>query len=114
MHLLGDSWQRPRVGLIELTAREGQPLLSDLHYIQSALAPRAELIRGTLDDLLAAEPAILVMTDDARSDDPRIADFIDNGGVLIRFAGPRLAARGDALLPVDLRQGGRLFGGATE
>lgn len=112
VHLLGDSWQRPRVGLIELTASEGQPLLSDLHYIQSALAPRAELIRGTLDDLLAAEPSVLVMTDDARSDDPRIAEFIDNGGVLIRFAGPRLAARGDALLPVDLRQGGRLFGGA--
>ena len=112
VRLLGDTWQRPRVGLIELTSDEGQPLLSDLHYVRSALAPRAELIAGTLDELLEAEPAILVMTDAARSDDPRIADFIDNGGVLIRFAGPRLAARGDDLLPVDLRQGGRLFGGA--
>lgn len=112
VRLLGDSWQRPRVGLLELTASEGQPLLSDLHYIRSALAPRAELIRGTLDDLLAAEPSVLVMTDAARSDDPRIAEFVNGGGVLIRFAGPRLAARGDELLPVDLRQGGRLFGGA--
>lgn len=112
VRLLGDSWQRPRVGLIELAADEGQPLLSDLHYIQSALAPRAELVRGTLDDLLQAEPSILVMTDAARSDDERIAQFVEAGGVLIRFAGPRLAARGDALLPVDLRQGGRLFGGA--
>ncbi|WP_300542113.1 DUF4159 domain-containing protein [Maricaulis sp.] len=112
VRLLGDTWQRPRVGLIELTGREGQPLLSDLHYIQSSLAPRAELVRGTLDTLLDADPAILVMTDEARSDDQRIADFVNNGGVLIRFAGPRLAARGDAFLPVDLRQGGRLFGGA--
>lgn len=112
VHLLGDSWQRPRVGLIELTNDEGQPLLSDLHYIESALTDRAELVRGHLDDLLAAEPAILVMTDAARSDDARIQDFVNQGGVLIRFAGPRLAARGDELLPVDLRQGGRLFGGA--
>ena len=100
------------MGLIELTPDEGQPLLSDLHYIQSALAPRAELIRGTLDELLDADPSVLVMTDAARSDDPRIADFVNGGGVLIRFAGPRLAARGDDLLPVELRQGGRLFGGA--
>ena len=112
VRLLGDTWQRPRVGLMELTADEGQPLLSDLHYIRSALAPRAELIHGTLDELLDADPAILVMTDAARSDDSRIADFVENGGVLIRFAGPRLAARGDDLLPVELRQGGRLFGGA--
>ena len=112
VRLMGDSWQRPRVGLIELTSQDGQPLLSDLHYIRSALAPRAELVTGNLDTLLEAEPAILVMTDDARSDDSRIADFVNNGGVLIRFAGPRLAARGDELLPVDLRQGGRLFGGA--
>ncbi|WP_203292959.1 DUF4159 domain-containing protein [Maricaulis parjimensis] len=112
VHLLGDSWQRPRVGLIELTARDGQPLLSDLHYIQSALTDRAELIRGHLDDLLAAEPSILIMTDEARSDDERIETFVNEGGVLIRFAGPRLAARGDDLLPVELREGGRLFGGA--
>jgi len=113
MRLLGDRWRRPRVGLIEGTADEGQPLLSDLHYVESAISPYSVSRRGSLDELLeSGEQSVLVMVDDARSDDERLADFVLNGGLLLRFAGPRLAARGDELLPVDLRIGGRLFGGA--
>jgi hypothetical protein len=112
IQLMGDQWQRPRVGLMEAAGEDTQPLLSDLHYVESAIAPFSEPRRGTLDVLLADDPAVLVMVDDARTTDQRIGDFIANGGVLVRFAGPRLAARGDELLPVDLREGGRLFGGA--
>lgn len=112
VRLLGDRWQRPRVGLIEANADDGQPLLSDLHYVESAISPVSVPYRGELDALLEEPPAVLVMVDDARSDDERISDFVLDGGLLIRFAGPRLAARGDDLLPVDLRQGGRLLGGA--
>ena len=36
---------------------------------------------------------------------------MDRGGVLVRFAGPNLADGSDALLPVALRRGGRVFGG---
>lgn len=112
VRLLGDQWQRPRVGLITLESDEGQPLLSDLHYVRSALGPHAQLIDGDLDALLAEDVSVLIMTDSARSDDQRIVDFVNEGGVLIRFAGPRLAAQGDDLLPVILREGGRLFGGS--
>ncbi len=112
LRLLGDRWRRPRVGLIEAVSDEGQPLLADLHYVESAIAPYSVTERGDLDSLIEANPAVLVMVDDARSDDIRVSDFIDQGGLLLRFAGPRLAARGDELLPVDLREGGRLFGGA--
>ena len=112
VRLLGDQWRRPRVGLITQESDDGQPLLSDLHYINSALTPHAQLERGPLDVLLESDVSILVMTDAARSDDASVVEFVEAGGVLIRFAGPRLAARGDELLPVDLRQGGRLFGGA--
>ncbi|HMJ45543.1 MAG TPA: DUF4159 domain-containing protein, partial [Pseudolabrys sp.] len=38
--------------------------------------------------------------------------WIDNGGVLVRFAGPHLAATDDALVPVKLRRGGRILGGS--
>jgi len=112
VHLMGDQWQRPRVGLIQRVSEDGQPLLSELHYVESALGPFSETRRGSLETLLSDEPSVLVMTDDARSDDSSLNDFIAEGGLLIRFAGPRLAARGDDLLPVELRQGGRLFGGA--
>tara|TARA_R110000868_G_scaffold19664_1_gene84442 strand:+ start:868 stop:3609 length:2742 start_codon:yes stop_codon:yes gene_type:complete len=112
VRLMGDQWRRPRVGLIDAPSEDGQPLLSDLHYVESAIAPFSQPVRGTLDELLESEPAALVMVDDARTDDARIGEFVANGGLLIRFAGPRLAARGDSLLPVDLRVGGRLLGGA--
>ncbi len=38
--------------------------------------------------------------------------WIDDGGVLVRFAGPRLAAADDDLVPVKLRRGGRMLGGS--
>ena len=41
-----------------------------------------------------------------------ITQFLDNGGVLLRFAGTRLAAGDDTLTPTALRRGGRLLGGA--
>ena len=42
----------------------------------------------------------------------RLANWIDDGGVLVRFAGPRLAAADDDLIPVKLRRGGRTLGGS--
>ena len=39
--------------------------------------------------------------------------WIEQGGVLVRFAGPRLAqAEDDSLVPVKLRSGGRTLGGS--
>ena len=42
----------------------------------------------------------------------KVDDFVKRGGLLVRFAGPRLEKAGDALLPVPLRTGGRSLGGA--
>ena len=40
----------------------------------------------------------------------RLVEWIDKGGVLIRFAGPRLAAQEGALTPVALRPTSRSLG----
>ncbi len=42
----------------------------------------------------------------------RLAAWIEQGGVLVRFAGPRLAQADDDLVPVKLRRGGRSLGGS--
>jgi hypothetical protein len=43
----------------------------------------------------------------------RLGQWIEGGGVLVRFAGPRLAAAtDDDLVPVKLRRGGRILGGS--
>ena len=42
----------------------------------------------------------------------KLTKWIEDGGVLVRFAGPRLAASEDDLVPVRLRRGGRTLGGS--
>ncbi len=94
------------VGLVgEPAAQAAQPLLSELYYVERALAPHAELRRGSIAELLAAGVPTIVLTDsaqiapDARA---RLAGWIEAGGVLLRFAGPRLANAEDDLVPVTL------------
>jgi hypothetical protein len=113
VHLTGDRWRRPRVGVLSPEGgRDGQPLLSDLHYVREALGPSAELVIGELEEVLATEPAALILVDSAPVGAPELREFVDGGGLIIRFAGQRLAANRDDLLPTPLREGGRLFGGA--
>ena len=42
----------------------------------------------------------------------RLAAWVEDGGMLVRFAGPRLAGSDDDLVPVKLRRGGRILGGS--
>nr|WP_204251268.1 DUF4159 domain-containing protein [Elioraea rosea] len=114
--LLDERWRRRPVGLIAGNAETAdQPLLGELYYLDRALAPFTELRRGSVRELLAREIAVIVLSDvDTLTDSERtlLAGWVDQGGVLLRFAGPRLAARPDPLLPVTLRAGDRQLGGA--
>jgi hypothetical protein len=118
--VLDDRWRRASVGLATTAADEDrQPLLADLHYVETALAPVATIRRAPLAELLdereGAVVGAIVLTDAGRvvgADADRLAVFVENGGLLIRFAGPRLAARADDLVPVELRSGDRALGGA--
>lgn len=123
--LLDENSRRRRVGLISASeADQGQPLLSPLYYISRALTPFANLIEPDTADLAKAipglleqMPAIIVMADVGRipqSATTELEDWVEAGGTLVRFAGPRLAASpGESeLLPVKLRFGERSLGGA--
>jgi len=115
--LLDERWRRRVVGLVgEAAAEAPQPLLSELYYVERALAPHTELRRGTIAELLAGGLSAVVMPDGAQiGPEARrlLADWVDAGGVLIRFAGPRLAnAEDDDLVPVQLRRGDRSLDGA--
>ncbi|MEP5757749.1 MAG: DUF4159 domain-containing protein [Litoreibacter sp.] len=118
--LTDDALKRREVGLIAGRAdQEGQELLSPLHYLRRALAPTADLVDGTLDEMLLANPDVIVLADVAtlgEDEASQLTDWVDQGGMLLRFAGPRTAAAdldgSDALMPVRLRAGGRSVGGA--
>ena len=120
--LVDDALRRREVGLIAgRENREGLELLSPLHYIEQALAPAADLIDGALGDVLPANPDVIVLADIAtlsEAEQAPLLDWIEAGGMLVRFAGPRIAASDisrdteDPLMPVRLRSGGRSVGGA--
>jgi hypothetical protein len=93
-----------------------QPLLGELYYVERALQPVNELRVGNIATLMGQSLSVMILPDaTALSDGDRgtIDRWVSQGGTLIRFAGQRLAVNGDdGLLPVRLRQGDRVLGGA--
>lgn len=120
--LADDGLRRREIALIAgREDREGLELLSPLHYLEQALAPNADLIKGGLTDILPANPDVIILADIAtlaEGEAEDLTNWINEGGMLVRFAGPRIAASDvsraeeDPLMPVRLRTGGRTVGGA--
>ncbi len=123
VQLLDKRWRRRSVGVITgATADTAQPLLASTYYLSRALGPFADVRMG---ERVSPSDAVLRFLDQnvpmliladvgnvvgaARG---RLASWIEDGGVLVRFAGPRLAASDDDLVPVRLRRGGRTLGGS--
>ena len=114
-------WQR--YGIVSGESQEGaQPLLSPTHYLERALAPHGEVlvtstgnVEEATDALLKRKPSVLILANVGQligETETRLAEWVDKGGMLLRFAGPRLEKGGDSLMPVPLREGGRTLGGA--
>jgi hypothetical protein len=111
-----------RVGIVNgAAADQEQPLLSAAYYLDKALAPFAQVRQprpGVADPILALldeHPNVLAIADVGVVPDEAfdaLSRFVENGGVLLRFAGPRLANAADELTPVRLRRSGRVLGGA--
>jgi hypothetical protein len=123
VQLLDKRWRRRTVGVITgSTADTAQPLLASTFYLSRALSPFADVRladRGSpaemVNQFIEQHLPMMILADvgtiagDAHD---RLARWIDDGGVLVRFAGPRLAAADDELVPVKLRRGGRILGGS--
>jgi hypothetical protein len=112
-----------RVGLLSGESREeAQPLLAPLYYLEKALKPYADVVTAKnanlvegLDSVLKQNVSVLMLADIGTISGEaaeKVQNFVKNGGLLVRFAGPRLEKAGDDLLPVVLRSGGRSLGGA--
>jgi hypothetical protein len=116
VQMLGSGSQRRPVEIVSArNAQDEQPLLSDTYYLQRALAPYADVQKGTIADAIARNVSVIVLADIgtiAGADHDRVAQFVEHGGILVRFAGGRMTTNVDDLVPVKLRVGGRYLGGA--
>ena len=115
--LLDERWRRRPVGLLATDPAADAPLTGALFYPRRALAPFAELRDGDPTTLPPGEVSVLILPDHALAPgagQETLTAWVEKGGLLIRFAGPRLAeaATPNPLLPVPLLTGDRQLGGA--
>jgi hypothetical protein len=122
VQLLDKRWRRRSVGVVTgATFDTAQPLLASTYYLSRALSPFADVRLAepgspaqAVNQFLEQRLPMLILADvgNVAEVHDQLARWIEDGGVLVRFAGPRLAASEDDLVPVRLRRGGRTLGGA--
>ena len=123
VQLLDKRWRRRAIGIVSgSTSDTAQPLLASTFYLTRALAPFADVRLGdrgapqqAITQFLDQKLPMIVLADVGTLSPEireRLAAWIEQGGVLVRFAGPRLAQADDDLVPVKLRRGGRSLGGS--
>jgi uncharacterized protein DUF4159/aerotolerance regulator-like protein len=123
VQLLDKRWRRRAVGVVSgATSDTAQPLLAANFYLARALSPFADVRLGdrgapqqAIGQFLDQKLPMIVMADVGTLSPEireRLNTWIEQGGVLVRFAGPRLAQADDDLVPVKLRRGGRILGGS--
>lgn len=120
--LIDDSHRRRRVGIVSAASNEAsQPLLSPDNYVARAIEPHADLrltglgVAETISTLIDEKIAILILADIGALPaeiETKMRNYVDQGGMIIRFSGPRLAGAADTFLPVRLRGSGRALQGA--
>jgi hypothetical protein len=118
--LLDERWRRRPVGILagDLAAADA-PFAGSLYYLRRALAPFTEVREADLTTLLQRDVSVLVLADrplPAGNERDALTRWVERGGLLIRFAGPRTAEQPlgeiDPLMPVKLLSGDRQLGGA--
>ncbi len=109
--LLGDGLKRKTALVISGDAKDAaQSLLSSTYYVTRALMPFAEVREASdlsaMDEWLKSGLSMLVLADVGALSPQReklLLRWVRAGGMLVRFAGERIANASERLLPVRLR-----------
>lgn len=124
--LLDQGWRRLLVGIVGDPSESAQPLLSEAFYLTRAVERFADVRIDGIRALVAdPEVTAIILLDQGEvppAQSAILTDWVAEGGLLLRFAGPLLAASesgqptlaGDPppLVPVPLREGNRSLSGA--
>jgi hypothetical protein len=113
--LFEDKLDRKTVGIVSPKGAQATPLVDADFYLTRALSPYDDLHSGTVPDLLKLKPAVMILPDIGNLPPEELnalEDWVRQGGLLLRFAGPNMSQSVPWLLPVPLRSGGRTLNGA--
>jgi len=115
--LADSSFRQHPVGIVaDVVSRESRDFLSEVYYLRCALEEEGKITIDKLGNLLKSSFSALILPDSTpltAAEKVELFDWVQQGGFLIRFAGPNLAANSeDVLLPVPLRYGQRAMEGA--
>ncbi len=117
VYLTDSQWQQRPVGVVADSVRkENDSFLNEVYYLKRALETHGALEIDQVGNLLQKSLSAVIWPDSASLTALERVDllrWVQAGGLLIRFAGPNLAANpDDPLLPVKLRFGQRALEGA--
>lgn len=112
--LMDETWRRRPVGLIAVPG-ENNDYLSDVFYLRRAMETLASVSEGSVDELLSMSQSVIFWAESVQLTEMermQLANWVEGGGMLVRFAGPSLGdGVQDNLLPVQLRYGSRAMEG---
>jgi hypothetical protein len=117
IHLFDEKWRKRTVGIYgDKESFRTQPLLSPAYYLDRAIKSFSDVRIGNLEELINNKTSVIMLPGVGTIREElniKLKDWIKNGGILIRFAGPNLEAADTDLLPVELRSmDSRSIGGA--
>lgn len=114
--LLDDQFKRRNIGIAAPSGDpENAPLIEESFYLERALEPYANLTTGPVHEILEKEPAVIILPNiGAMPPDElnALEEWVKEGGLLLRFAGPNMTQGENFLIPVPLLKGGRALEGS--
>ncbi len=103
------------VGIVEVDGdKANKAYIGASFYLRRALEPFADLTFGSMEEVLRQNPSVIVLPDEVALFPMQLnalQEWINDGGILLRFAGARLSESRAPLVPVLLRGGGRSLEG---
>lgn len=104
-----------KIGLISVeNSKDSYNLNSPAYYISRAVEPFASFSTGSVDDLVKSGVGMIVLADGGALP-PRtlelLSKWVQDGGILLRFATPAMSDNPDELTPVPLRRSERSLQG---
>lgn len=118
-YLLGDRYRKRSVGIAagEDESDAATSLTEAATYISKAIEPYSVVTFGTISEILENDPSMIILPDIGAIPSQTLnmlEKWIDEGGLLVRFAGPNMmeSINTPYLVPVPIRSGTRSLEGS--